>query len=571
MLWWLVLLGMIACVVVPGPALTPTPQAATASRTQAPDVSPTPSSTPTLTPTPAPTTTPTPLPGPGLDVAKIHVFPQPLAAGDYVSLDVDPRLPDDPGILENAPLTLTVQWPDGSESLAPFEILGLDEQYQAHVYWGWEAPDLAGTLPLTFTLTVPDSVPDPNPADNVVSLALPLVAPESLAPPEPETHWAMTDVKGIHLHYLTGSAAERDLAELVVMAQTAYAGVTQYLDTEGDTLDVYLADRVIGQGGYASSNWVLVTYTDRMYAPVSLDMVLRHEFTHRLDRAIGCETAPAMLREGLAVYLAGGHYRAEPVRRKAATIVEVAQYVTLDDLTGNFYQLQHEVSYAEAGSLVMYLLEKYGWESLETVCRAAAQTEGDDRTRLAAGVQALGAGKLGDLETDWLAWLAKEEVTPTDVALLEVDLRLMEAMRAYQERYNLSAHFLEGILFDPQEAERMGIVADFVRRPREPEPIAIELLLALAQDAIRREAALQAASTLDAIVQVLADGNFARGLPADTLAITRAALAQNYEPYQLLPKGQGYELYTLDRNAWPERHRFEATREEGSWKITEGP
>ncbi len=476
-------------------------------------------------------------------------------------------MPDGPAILTGEPLTLTLQLPDGSELSAPFELMGLDGQYQARLYWAWQAPDQGGTLPLTFVLTVPALMPDPDLADNVISLALPLAPAESLAPPEPDASWAVTEAAGIRLHYLTGSAAERDLAELVSEVETAHANVIQYLDADGDTPDIYLPDRVLGQGGYASADWVAVTYTDRMYAPVSFEMVLEHELIHRLDSAIGCENAPSALREGLAVYLPGGHYRPESVRRKTATIIAAAQFVTLDDLVGNFYQLQHEVSYAEAGSLVMYLVEEYGWESLETVCRTAAQVEGDDRVRLAAGIEALGDGGLSDLETDWLAWVAKDEVTPADLTLLDVDLRLMEAMRTYQERYNLSAHFLEGILFDPQTAEQRGIVADFVRRPREPEPITIELLLALAQDALRRENAAQATLALNAVEQVLADGSFAPGLAADALAITRVALAQGYEPYQLVPGDQNYELQALDLAAWPEQHSFEATFAEDAWTL----
>jgi len=569
--WWLILWGVITCAVVTRmvsptatPEITPTPTPTVTATLTATAL---PTATPTATPAPTPTATPTPLPGPALDVAGVHVFPQPPAAGDYLSVDVDPRLPAGSNIPANAPLTLTLQLPAGSELSAPFELMGLDGQYQARLYWAWQAPDLAGMLPLTFTLTAPPSLPDPDPADNVVSLALPLLSPESLAPPEPDTHWAVTEAAGIRLHYLTGSAAERDLAELVSVAETAHANVTRYLHADGDTPEVYLVDRVLGQGGYASPDWVAVTYTDRMYAPVSFDLVMQHELIHRLDSAIGCQTAPSALREGLAVYLPGGHYRVESVRRKTATIVAAGQFVALDDLVGNFYQLQHEVSYAESGALVMYLVEVYGWQGLETACRTMAQAEGDERARLAAGAEALGVSGLDELETDWLAWASEEEVTPADLTLLDVELQLMETMRAYQERHDLSAHFLEGILFDPQSAEEQGIVADFVRRPRQAEAIALELLLALAQEAVRQKDAEQATLALDAVAQVLAEGSFARGLAAEALEITRVALAQGYEPYQLIPNNQGYKLQALNRAAWPEQHSFKATFEEGAWKI----
>jgi len=468
-------------------------------------------------------------------------------------------------------LTLTLALPDGTVLTTPVELIGLAPQYQARFYWAWQAPDVAGLLPLTFTLTVPPDMPDPNPADNTLTLTIPVYSTDDLYPPEPHTQWLTTEKEGFRLHTLTDSAATRDLPALLDSAQDAYADVAAQLPPAGDEiLDIYLMDRVIGQGGFASAAWVAVSYTDRMYAPIQFDVVLRHELIHRLDKAIGCENAPSLIREGLAVYLPGGHYRRESLPHKAAAVAQSEVYVPLDALLDNFYVHQHEVSYTEAGMWVGYFVETYGWEGLETLCRAATGAEGDDAARLTAGTTALGAPDLVALEAAWLDWLSGVPITADDTALLDVELRLMDTMRAYQRDYNLSAHFLEGILFDVAEAERQGIVADFVRRPREPEAIAVELLLALAQDAVRQGDAAETEAILAAITPILEHGDFTPGLAADVLALTRLALERGYEPYRLTPTAEGYTLGVLDYANWPALELWQAVRENGNWKLVLG-
>jgi len=555
----------------------------------------TPRPAPTFTVTPQPTPSPTPEPDPQLRAEDVQLLPWPLFEGDRLTVDVDPLLPSSVTWLNDAEPAVVLALPDGETFSAPVALMGLDRVAQARFHWITELPtDLTTaatiSLPITLTLELPDDVPDADPANNTLAISVPILSREAVPPPEPTTRWAVTDTAGFTMHYLTGSAAERDLEAILATADDAYLEVTARLGESDDPVEIYLLDRVVGQGGYASSEWVAVSYPDRRYAPVSLSTVLRHELTHRLDDAIDCDGAPALLREGLAVYLAGGHYRQEPLREKAAAVLLTTTYVPLATLAEDFYIHQHEASYLEAGAVVSYLVESYGWSSLERMCRTASDATGDDMVRWEAALAVLdpldariapdaadapasadtvASGEAtGAFEEVWQTWLRAPGVRPQDRTSVELELQLMELMRTYQSIYDPVAHFLEGVLFSPAEGERMGIVADFVRRPRTPEAIAIELVLAVAQEAVEQRDTQLLAMLNAELSAALAEGPRDSELISDVLVITERAQSSGWEPYRLLLEGEGrFRVYVLSHQVWPQQSVLSARLRDGVWEL----
>ncbi len=546
-----------------------TPSAATPSAALA---SPVPSSTPTPVPTftPPPTLSPVPTPqpvGPGLELDGVRFFPWPLYPGDWASVTVDPRMPIDVA----GPLTLTWALADDVTLTTPVGPDGLDARLQARFYWAWQVPDTTAAIPLTFTLVLPPDTFDPNLADNTLVISVEPRSTEAFHEPEPGARWSFVEQSGVRLHYLTGTAAERDLEAIIVEVTTAYAEVSARFGfgAEGDPMDVYLLDRVIGQGGYASWEWIAITYTDRQYSPVNLGMVLRHELTHRLDAALGCHAAPSVVREGLAVYVSGGHYWPGSLAEDAAALRASTHYIPLSRLADDFYIHQHEVSYREAGAFISYIVDHFGWEGLETFCHATLEGAWESAAaQLSAGLFALGEADWQTFEKTWEVWLDAQPVSPETQKLLEVELRLMEALRAYQLAYDPSAHFLEGILFSPQDGVRWNITADFVRRPRETEPVTLELLLVMAQEAIDAGVVEAAERPLAAVEDVLANGFPQHGLAADARAIVSMALSQGYEPYRLVPYFDGsYEVHVLVMAAWPVQRVLTAVQLGAAWSV----
>ena len=575
-LWVVLVLTGLACRLFV-PALPPSPAAETATpsavspSTVSPSTeppSPVPSSTPTPIPTSTPLPTPTPLPvGPGLELDSVRFFPWPLYPGDWASVTVDPRVPIDVA----GPLTLTWALDNDNILTVPVAPDGLDARLQARFYWAWQVPETTSAIPLTFTLILPPDVFDPDLADNTLVVSVEPRSIEAFYVPEPEATWASVEQSGVRLHYLTGTAAERDLEAIIVEVTTAYAEVSARFGfgAEGDLLDIYLLDRVIGQGGYASWDWVAITYTDRQYSPVNLGMVLRHELTHRLDAALGCHAAPSVVREGLAVYVSGGHYWPGSLVQDAAALRASTHYIPLSQLADDFYTHQHEVSYREAGAFISYIVEYFGWEGLETFCRATLEGAWENATaQLSGGLLALGEADWQTFEKTWETWLDAQPVSPETRELLETELLLMDTLRAYQLAYDPSAHFLEGILFSPQDGEHWNITADFVRRPREIEPVALELLLVMAQEAIDAGVVEAAERPLAAVEDVLANGFPQTGLAADAHALVSMALLQGYEPYRLVPYFDGsYEVHALVMAAWPAQRVLTAVHVGTAWSV----
>ncbi len=558
LLWITLLLLTMACrVTLPRPPAIATPlPLPLATDTPAP---PSPTPTPTLTPTPAPTATPLPQP-PALLADDVLLFPAPPCPGDWLSADVTPLLP--PG---DAPYTVTLALPSGEVTTARVVPHHFDDTLRARFYWTGPLPESAAAI--TFTLEVPPHVADPNAEDNVAVIPLAACGPHPL-PPEPQATWATTETAGFRLHYLTESAAERDLAELLAKAQSAYRAVTAKIGATDDPLDIYFLSRVIGQGGYAAGDWVAISYLDRNYAPGNIEMVLRHELVHWVDDAIGCKGAPSIVREGLAVMGAGGHYWPVPPEQQAAALLGTEAWIPLAVLAVDFYTHQHEIGYAEAGALLAYAREAHGWDGIAAFCRATSAEPDGPVAQMAAGAPALGYADLDALEVAWMAWLAAFDVSPEMRAQLAADVRLMDTMRAYQLRFDPTAHFLRAILFNPRAGAERGVVADFVRRPRTLDAVALEVLLVKAQDAAARRDAAAVDALLDVIEATLADGFPAQGLAADARGITAAALARGYEPYRMeaLAEG-GYRVHAVSLDAWPQREQFVARYTAHRWDI----
>ena len=557
----------LACVLPPliAPPNTESPLTETPTATPTGTL-PTPVATFTSTPTPAASATPQSRSG--LDAASLQLFPWPLYAGDELSVDVRPSVPPEfeADLLAEGRILLAI---DDEETFTSSVTLGgFDREPRARFYWITQLPEAAAAVSLTITLELPSDSPEDGPHPASVALSLPLRPRDELPPPEPTTGWTVTETNALRLHYLTGSAAERDLDAILVQARDAYIEVADRLGEADEPVDIFLLDRVVGQGGYASSDWVAISYTDRAYAPADLAVVLRHELVHRLDRAIGCEAAPPILREGLAVYLSGGHYRPEPLREKGAALLGTPHFIPLTKLAQDFYTHQHEVGYLQAATMIQYVVERFGWDGLVQICAVEPEEEGE-LAHWAAMIAVLGFEETAGFEARWKAWLETSSTTAYSVGLLELELRLMEALRAYQAAYDPSAYFLTAILFSPAEGAHRGIVADFVRRPRDAGPVGIELILAMGQEALAQRNEPLLRLIVEEVETALVTGVDESKLVRDARAITAAALDRGWEPHQLLLDGEGrYTVRALDRRRWPQQLVFRARRQDGRWMFT---
>ncbi|MDF1516191.1 MAG: hypothetical protein P1S60_20445, partial [Anaerolineae bacterium] len=242
---WLPLLTIItlACVVPSYPIATPKITAVSTDPVSgtAPIVT-TPPTVPTFTPTPHMTPVSIITQDLSLHEQDIHIYPMPLYPNDSYSVDVVPHIPE----AFTGTLTVTVSLPHGVTLEQKLEPSGLDAKPRASFLWVGNVP----TATTDFSITT-ELINAQIQSIHSVTKAISILPFDGMFPPEPDARWAITQTLGYRIHYLTGSGAERDLGTLIVKARDAYDEITGYLGMYRESVDIYVLDRVIGQGGYA--------------------------------------------------------------------------------------------------------------------------------------------------------------------------------------------------------------------------------------------------------------------------------------------------------------------------------
>ena len=377
----------------------------------------------------------------------------PLYVGDQISFEVlTPAATG--GKSDSIEVTFDVQ-ELGSAGFAPY---GIGGRSQATLWWVWNTHDLKpGSYTLTFT-----RLPDNTTWTETFSLH-----PAGQIPlPEPEAHWVSTATVCCNLYYITGTAAERDIVTLSQEADKQSAAVSAQMGSSlSERIDIIFMSRVVGHGGFTLSG-IYVSYLDDNYIGNDMSILFHHEFVHYYDSALGGVYLPTMLQEGLAVYLTGGHFKPEPLGPRAAALLALGWYIPLTTIANDFSNQQHDISYLEAGALVQYLVEIYGWGAFIEFYRTIPVPENQT---ISAVMDTALKDHFGisfeDLETAYLASLQSQSFTEDVRTDLQLTVAFFDTVRHYQEALDPSAYFLTAWLPDGLVMRQRGIVADFLRHP----------------------------------------------------------------------------------------------------------
>jgi hypothetical protein len=511
------LLFLLACrLFIPAAPELPAPPAGQPAASATPLAAlPTPSLLPRTTPTALPSSTPGQATPATWSPFKVRLHPDgPLYAGDRVSFEViAPRgtsLPD-----SKVRVTLLS---DNETTLgeAPFAPYGIGGRLQATLYWAWDTTGLApGTYQLDFSV-LPDS--------SYWTQYVTLLPADEIPPPEPQAAWQTVDTHCCSIHYITGTAAERDLDLLAEMVdEQARAAVEEMGSSlEGEPVQLTFFPRVLGHGGFAGQE-IGVSYLDRNYAGGATDIVVHHELVHILDSRRQADFRPSILVEGLAVYLSGGHFKPEPLLERAAALLPARPgcapvpltgepassapvempacgldwYLPLASLADDFYQSQHEIGYLQAGALVAYMVQTWGWEDfnrfytqIKSPQPSGEASQGQPGTQsqvIDASLQENLGITLPELEAGFLQALEQVPLTAERVQDVRLSVTFYDTMRRYQLALDPSAHFLAAWLPDVAQMRKDGLVADFLRHPTALENVALEAMLVEADSALRSE------------------------------------------------------------------------------------
>jgi hypothetical protein len=195
----------------------------------------------------------------------------------------------------------------------------------------------------------------------------------------------------------------------------------------------------------------------------------------------------------------------------------------------DFYNSQHEIGYLQAGALVQFMVEEWGWGAFDTFYRTIPRPEnGNEAGAVDQALRANFGITLGQLEARFLAELHRQTLNPDLKDDVRLTVTLYDAVRRYQQDLDPSAYFLTAWLLDGPEMRSRGIVADYLRHPNSKENQALEALLAAAGSALKAgqyPEAQRLLSAVDRTLDAIEDGRHSPFL-ADPLAAEVLALAQ---------------------------------------------
>jgi hypothetical protein len=578
-------LFLLACSVLSGPYLAPAPTNTPLPRpTAAPPTAPAeptalPTAVPSPTRTPAPTATAVPVAHDvALTAADLLLHPDPqLYSGDVVSFEVLAQNPSGDS-LSGLPVTIYLGEVGGLMlASGRYTYSGFAQREQATFYWAWDTAGLVGpqTLVVAHETGSPLLAADPDLSNNVVEYPVVLHPAVARPAPEPQAEWQTAQNECCVFHYLTGTAAGRDLDLLMATAQREVEAVEEFLAVQqARKMEFTLLSRLVGHGGFANES-IAISYLDRDYAGGDVPQVFRHEAVHLLDRGIA-RNRPTLMAEGLAVYASGGHFKVEDIEGRAVALLSLNRYIPLAELADNFYPSQHEIGYLEAAGFVKFLVDTFGWEDFRQFYGTFGEN-GSHSEILDTALRLNFDRSLAEVEADWLASLRAQPVDPALVADVRDTVAFYDTVRRYQQAADPAVHYMTAWLPDTGEMRERGLVADFLRHPNAPANIALETMLIEAAAAIsdgdyaRAEWFIASTNAVLGAEPWAGDQRglreaFADPLAEQYLAVAQSALAASYEPQRIaMAQAQASVAAIQD---WPALEHLTFAQVGGTWRLS---
>lgn len=302
-------------------------------------------------------------------------------------------------------------------------------------------------------------------------------------PTHRQAEWAVVHTSCCTVHYLTETDAEADIKDIITILEDRTAvAIAQFFPDDDqahlmldEPLPIVLVPIVVGHGGFASNEAVL-TYSKRNWAGIGLDILSHHEIVHVIDRQINpVDPRPSLFVEGVAVYLAGGHYREGDALLRAAALFDLGLYLPIDGIVNDFYAAQHEIGYMQAAALVAYLVEIWGWDTFVNFYFNLPDGP-SDLAIINAALEDEFNTDLATLEADFITYLktfTPDEEVKEDVRLT---IEVYDTIRRYQTIAIPSAHFRTAWWPSISHMRDRGIVGDYAWREKAPFNIIIENL-----------------------------------------------------------------------------------------------
>ncbi len=538
--------------VAPSPTVAPpSPTAALVSSATSP---PEPVATNTVPPTAMatetsapPTTTPDPEGDLALALEDVFLSPVPdIYAGDQVTFWILPQVPSS---IEANEVSIRIEI--GNQIILPGSLnqRNLSGDAIGLFNWAWDTAGMEGEHQVIITLDPDDkiAVGDENPDNNQVVLTVP-VLPAQARPPREALHaWQVVETNCCRLRVIEGTAAHRDLERLKQEVELAVQEAVNQLGVSPESkIDLFFVDRVLGQGGYATSQ-VVISYLDRNYAGGGLHEVLVHEVVHLLDRQFA-SSRNVFLAEGLAVWASGGHYKQEDLDQRMKALHQAGLYVPLPQIIDDFYAQQHEIAYLEAAGFIKHLADTYGWQRVRDFYGDVWPIEAEsDSQAIERSLMEHFSLTLAQVEASMKGKVDAIPLNSGEVADLTTSIRYYDLMREYQLQYDPTAHYQRGWFPWAQELEKRQLTADVARRPTSELNVTLEVMLNAVDRAINAEDYNRANVILDSVERALTNnGNFNDPLGTSYQDIVSKLTQVGFEVHQVELFGNEAEVQVTE-------------------------
>lgn len=342
--------------------------------------------------------------------------------------------------------------------------------------------------------------------------------------------WLTKDTDCCTFHYLSDTAAARDIDFIAEHFQNGADELERIVHAQIEArMNVYIIDRIMGNGGFGGGGKLMISYTDRYYGPTigaaGLEGLARHEFSHA--SSIGLDTSSDGIDfnyEGLAVYLAGGHYKPEPLAQRGAALFDLGRFAPVDQ-----YIPQHELEYLRAASTLTFIADTYGeakiWEFLN-----ADDTADGELLPMADAIQKTFGISLEEFNQGFQAWLERND-PGEQLEDLRLTIQLQDLRREYQDIYASQPMFL--LLEEVDAVQNSDYRTIVMREARAPANIATELIIANGQQAIIDGDYMRAEKLNNLLAEILASKSLYHPVAKDYLDIVLAAAEKGYEVVNL--------------------------------------
>jgi hypothetical protein len=373
------------------------------------------------------------------------------------------------------------------------------------------------------------------------------------------TGWATVASDCCDVTYLEESAAARDLTDVVAVIDSSAAEVETLFDLSLPRVQFVLIDVVWANGGFATSE-VVVSYLDRNYTTgrrQSFRQIVLHELTHAITQQIQIST-PTPLVEGVAVHFTGGHTKPEPLGARARALIDRGELPGVAELFDTFADMQHESRYAAVGAFTQYMVETYGRDAVLDLYSFPQGREGSGWLNAAA--QAILDTDVEALDAGFIEWVTVHDAgsQSDDLAL---SVALQEARRTYQARYSSYPTFS----LYPSVAD-IAQSAVVMREALAPSLVAVEALIAYAQDLIIAGDLATAAPVVEEIERIAADGSIGVGISGEFLDRAEAVADAGFELIEYVPGSRVATVVATGQA--PLLIEVDLELVDGSWRVT---